>query len=158
MTLACVHQFFNRLTIICRPQNKEESFNLRHAQARNVIERIFGVIKKRWTVLVLAPQYDLDLQARLVAALIALHNFILDNDLEEHVDHNIVDPVPGAHVDPQELQATQGEIAVDRRTDADTETGWQLREGIAQAMWDDYVVLRDQRSLLEELQIEASVE
>ncbi|KAF7318617.1 DDE Tnp4 domain-containing protein [Mycena chlorophos] len=29
-----------------RPQTREELFNLRHAQARNVIERIFGVIKK----------------------------------------------------------------------------------------------------------------
>ena len=119
-----------------------------------MIEHIFGVIKKQWTVLVLAPQYDLDLQAQLFAALIALHNFILDNDPTEHIEHNIMDPIPEAHIDPEDLQATQGEISVGRRSDADSEQGWQLREGIAQAMWNDYVVVRELRSLMEELQIE----
>ena len=109
-----------------RPQSKEELFNLRHAQARNVIERIFGVIKKRWTVLVLAPQYDLKLQAQLVSALCALHNFILDNDPQEHVDPSILDPIPGAHINPVELQASQGEISADRRSSTDTNEGWQL--------------------------------
>ena len=31
-----------------RPKTKEELFNLRHASARNVIERIFGVLKCRF--------------------------------------------------------------------------------------------------------------
>ena len=35
-----------------RPQNKEELFNLRHSSLRNAIERIFGVIKKRFPILV----------------------------------------------------------------------------------------------------------
>lgn len=30
-----------------RPETKEELFNLRHASARNAIERGFGVMKKR---------------------------------------------------------------------------------------------------------------
>jgi hypothetical protein len=48
---------------ILRPRNKEELFNLRHAQARNVIEHIFGVIKKRWVILVLPSKFDMGLQA-----------------------------------------------------------------------------------------------
>jgi hypothetical protein len=44
------------LTGFVRPVNKEELFNLRHAQARNVIERIFEVLKKRWDILNQAPQ------------------------------------------------------------------------------------------------------
>jgi hypothetical protein len=63
-----------------RPANKEELFNLRHAQARNIIERIFGVLKKRWAILTRAPQYDMDTQARIPAGLVATHNFIMDND------------------------------------------------------------------------------
>jgi hypothetical protein len=34
-----------------RPWNKEELFNLHHASACNVIEQIFGVLKKCFTIL-----------------------------------------------------------------------------------------------------------
>ncbi|KAF9063940.1 hypothetical protein BDP27DRAFT_1173299, partial [Rhodocollybia butyracea] len=109
-----------------------------HAQACNVIERIFGVIKKCWVVLVLPPKYDMDLQARLPASLAALHNFILDHDPHEHIERDLIDPVPGAHLNPAELLAFQGELSTERQTDAESEEGWQLCEQIAQAMWTDY--------------------
>ena len=35
------------------PVNKEELFNLRHAQTRNVIECIFGVLKQHFRILVI---------------------------------------------------------------------------------------------------------
>lgn len=37
-------------SISYRPQNKEELFNLRHAQLRNAIERILGVVKCRFPI------------------------------------------------------------------------------------------------------------
>ncbi|KAH9154153.1 hypothetical protein AeRB84_003701 [Aphanomyces euteiches] len=40
-----------------RPQNKEELFNLRHAQLRNCIERIFGILKMRFPVLFHGVRY-----------------------------------------------------------------------------------------------------
>ncbi|KAJ3744534.1 hypothetical protein EV360DRAFT_13721, partial [Lentinula raphanica] len=109
-----------------------------HAQARNVIERIFGVIKKRWMILVLPPKYDMGLQAQIPASLAALHNFILDHDPTEHIPTDLYDPIPGAHLDPAELSATQGELSVTRRTETETNAGWRFREEIAQAMWNDY--------------------
>ena len=33
------------------PENAEELFNLRHASLRNVIERAFGVLKKRFPII-----------------------------------------------------------------------------------------------------------
>jgi hypothetical protein len=65
-----------------RLRNKEELFNLRHAGLRNVIERAFGVMKRQWRILVIPPEYDLDTQAHIPAALCAIHNFIqiLDPD------------------------------------------------------------------------------
>nr|KAJ0216867.1 hypothetical protein LSAT_V11C300107190 [Lactuca sativa] len=33
------------------PTNKEEYFNMKHSQARNVIERCFGLLKRRWAIL-----------------------------------------------------------------------------------------------------------
>jgi hypothetical protein len=124
---------------ILRPQNKEELFNLRHAQARNVIERIFGVIKKRWVILVLSSKFDMGLQARIPAALAALHNFILDKDpTQAHVNKDIYDPSPGEHLNSRELLQSQGTTADCRLTEEETEEGQQLRDSIAQAMWAQY--------------------
>ena len=51
-----ISSFLYRLNNWSRPQNKYELFNLRHAQARNIIERIFGVLKNRFQILRLACQ------------------------------------------------------------------------------------------------------
>ncbi|KAJ3819391.1 hypothetical protein F5880DRAFT_1616510 [Lentinula raphanica] len=93
------------------------------------------------------------LQAQIPASLAALHNFILDHDPTEHIPTDLYDPIPGAHLDPAELSATQGELSVTRRTETETNAGWRFREEIAQAMWDDYVVICEQRILAEELAI-----
>ncbi|CAN1774347.1 hypothetical protein LINPERHAP1_LOCUS12911, partial [Linum perenne] len=34
-----------------RPKGREENFNYIHSSLRNVIERCFGVLKKRWSIL-----------------------------------------------------------------------------------------------------------
>ena len=48
---------------MCRPQNHKELFNYRHAQLRNVIECIFGVVKRRFKVLVIAQEYSPETQS-----------------------------------------------------------------------------------------------
>jgi len=65
------------------PQNPKELFNLRHSQARNVVERIFGVVKRRFRMLRDPPAYDMDIQALIPPALAALHNFIRQYDPED---------------------------------------------------------------------------
>lgn len=45
-----------------RPADEKELFNLRHAQACNVVECIFGVVKQRWDILTHAPQFDMSIQ------------------------------------------------------------------------------------------------
>jgi hypothetical protein len=64
-----------------------------------VVERIFGVIKKRWDILTRAPQYDMSIQSRIPPALAALHNFIMKHDptdIEEYLaDPQLIDPNPG---------------------------------------------------------------
>jgi hypothetical protein len=68
------------------PVNKEELFNLRHAQARNVIERIFGVLKKHWDILNRPAQYSMAVQAQIPPGLAAVHNFIGDHD-DTDIEH-----------------------------------------------------------------------
>ena len=63
-----------------RPANARELFNLRHASARNVIERAFGIIKRRFRILLLPLEYAMEIQARILPALCALHNFIRLHD------------------------------------------------------------------------------
>lgn len=59
-----------------QPKTKEELFHLRHAQLRNVIEDIFGVLKTRFRILDTPPQYHFDIQRKLILVLCALHKFI----------------------------------------------------------------------------------
>ena len=51
---------------------KEELFNLRHASAHNIIERIFRVLKRCFRILHLAPKYNMDIQAQIPVLLAAL--------------------------------------------------------------------------------------
>ncbi|KAL6499894.1 hypothetical protein OROGR_027804 [Orobanche gracilis] len=57
------------------PENAKELFNLRHASLTNVIERIFGIFKSRFTVFKTAPLFPYKTQAELVLAS-GLHNFL----------------------------------------------------------------------------------
>ncbi|KAG9218342.1 hypothetical protein CCMSSC00406_0007287 [Pleurotus cornucopiae] len=65
------------------PRDYKELFNLRHAQARNVVERIFGVVKRRFRLINTAPEYSLKKQAKMVLALCVLHNFIRVHDPQD---------------------------------------------------------------------------
>ncbi|KAH9086350.1 hypothetical protein LEN26_020207 [Aphanomyces euteiches] len=67
-----------------RPQNSKELYNLRHAQLRNWIERIFGVLKKRFRILESPPEYPFSCQVDLVYSLCALHNLIMELENDSH--------------------------------------------------------------------------
>ena len=58
------------------PRNKEELFNRYHASLRSVIERTFGVWKKKWRILCDFPRYSINIQQRVVMATMGLQNFI----------------------------------------------------------------------------------
>ena len=74
-----------------RPQDCKELFNLPHAQAHNVIEQIFGVVKCRFHIMVAAPEYDLPTQTKLVPAICILHNFIQVHNPNDDVNITEVD-------------------------------------------------------------------
>jgi len=50
------------------PQDYKELYNLRHSQARNIIERIFGVAKKHFVILRETNEYYMLTQAKVVSA------------------------------------------------------------------------------------------
>jgi hypothetical protein len=120
--------------LLYRPKNKEELFNLRHASARNVIERIFGVLKRHFRILVHPPHYDMDVQARIPPALCAIHNFIRIHDPDELAEYaeDSVDEQPGTRI------SDQGELAHGPPNNQSRERASARRDQIAKAMWDSY--------------------
>lgn len=116
-----------------RPETKEELFNLRHAQLRNAIKRIFGVIKRKFKILLRAPEYSIKQQIQLVLGLTALHNFIAIRDRNSDIDFQDLEEfdtwVNWCPIPPPSYEA--------RATTAKTEMG-QLRDSIAEQMWADY--------------------
>ena len=48
-----------------------------------MIERIFGVLKCHFWILLLPPKYHINIQARIPAVLCAIHNFICIHDADD---------------------------------------------------------------------------
>ncbi|EEB88367.1 hypothetical protein MPER_13833 [Moniliophthora perniciosa FA553] len=122
-----------------RPVNKEELFNLRHAKARNVVEHIFGVLKKRWGVLTNPLRYNMDVQARVVLALIAIHNLILQYDPQEQQDTADVGDDDAVDLNPGYRTQDEGQLAETLVVpEAERTRAEAKRDRIAQEMWDSY--------------------
>ncbi|KAL0423177.1 UNVERIFIED_CONTAM: hypothetical protein Sradi_0852500 [Sesamum radiatum] len=83
------------------PQSPRELFNLRHASARNVIERTFGLLKTRWGILRSPSYYPIRFQNQIIVACCLLHNFVrmempddpfegeLPDEVDMSIDHEI---------------------------------------------------------------------
>jgi hypothetical protein len=113
-----------------RPMNADELFNLRHASARNVIERIFGVLKRRFRILVYPAEIHMDYQARIPAALAAIHNFIRMHDPDDLEDF--------AESEDLERGFVAGELAEGQTRPAEKRRSNARQDGIAAAMWAQY--------------------
>jgi hypothetical protein len=123
-----------------RPANPQELFNLRHAQMRNVIERIFGTLKKRFQILSTQMEYRIEDQVKLVYALTALHNFIRQRmHGKEDVFYEQADR-ERERILREEMESESGqddrEEARLGRAELDVNKRW--RDGIADAMWEQY--------------------
>jgi hypothetical protein len=113
-----------------RPRNYKELYNLRHSQARNVVERIFGVVKRRFRLMVAAPEYSLETQTKIVPALCVLHNFIRVYDSEENV---VLEELStwAPRRNPEDF-SRQG-VSAQEKARANTK-----RDDIAKEMWREY--------------------
>lgn len=94
------------------PSSPEEFFNMKHAAARNVIERCFGLLKMRWGILRSPSFYPIRIHNRIIIACCLLHNFIrremsfdpIEVDLGEYVETNIaVDEDFISTIDPTDV-------------------------------------------------------
>ena len=139
--------FFSMLNSQARPKDKYELFNLRHAQARNVIEQIFGVLKRRFRILLLAPEYNTEIQSRIPATLVALYNFIRTHDpqqLYSQLDDDNLDHSPGGFYAGDDSFILGGMEVVDE--DGSESEATRRRNRIADEMWIQYQQILQQRA------------
>ncbi|XP_048127282.1 putative nuclease HARBI1 [Rhodamnia argentea] len=109
-----------------RPRTAKEMFNRRHSSLRNVIERSFGALKNRFTILRRMPPFKVRKQAYIVIACCALHNYIRDQD---RMDRNF-----SRYGDPEyPCGPIQEEVADDISHEGATEIN-MLRKSIANKM------------------------
>jgi hypothetical protein len=113
------------------PQNREELFNLRHSSLRNVVERIFGVIKKRFPILVNMPSYDFLFQVDLFLCALMVHNFIrMEQEFEDEFDRWNTEDMEDEDIAEADVEVQGNAAQVGNLNE------W--RNGIAQQLWDDY--------------------
>jgi hypothetical protein len=114
-----------------RPQNAKELFNLRHSSARNVIERVFGILKKRFPILNLMSSYSMEKQVLIVRSCFMVHNFIkLHQDYEDRFDQWDNDD------NDQQDNEEDAEEEDNNNVNANGAAAW--RDSIAEAMWVQY--------------------
>jgi hypothetical protein len=122
-----------------RPRNAQELFNLRNAMLRNAVERIFGILKRRFPILEKGSEYPFAIQVNLVIALMALHNFIRRHSAENEITNwELLDSAS------QGKEGASDEEEEQIGPDADQEMS-DLRDQIAQDMWEEYLGRRRER-------------
>ncbi|XP_047961410.1 uncharacterized protein LOC125206165 [Salvia hispanica] len=132
------------------PQNPKELYNLRHATARNVIERAFGLFKKRWKILREVSFYDVKTHVKIINACAILHNLIrveepndpllaeVDAEIQTRVthqgdDHDEEEESRDYHNEMEETQHS------DRITTIQVTNEWtRFRDSLAEAMFLHY--------------------
>jgi hypothetical protein len=88
------------------------------------------VLKRKFKILKLAPEYSIDTQIDLILALTALFNFIRIEEGDENVDLEDSIEAEEEDIQPSNIQSFQGS---NRRGRMDI-----LRDRIAEDMWKDY--------------------
>ncbi|KAI7959523.1 hypothetical protein MJO28_003314 [Puccinia striiformis f. sp. tritici] len=118
-----------------KPQSYQELFNLRHASARNVIERIFGVIKHRFQVINAGCYYNISIQVKVIIVMAFIHNFIRVTDPTDIILSDEETTLP----DPRQPDTVEyGELHHRGITRCESTQAAKMRNGIAKKMWSDY--------------------
>ena len=99
---------------------------------RNVVECIFGVLKRCFRILLLPAEYNIAVQVQIPPALCLVHNVICTHDPDDISDF------PFNLDDTGDTIREVGLLASSIPTDEARIHSHQLREDIAAAMWSDY--------------------
>lgn len=116
-----------------RPKNYQELFNLRHSSARNVIERIFGVVKNRFAVFSRGCMYPIQFQVKVVVVMALIHNLIRKEEPNNMDGQNEADDQNNDEL----YTPSQSSLHSTGIRKQESSRASQLRDQIAQQMWSD---------------------
>ncbi|KAK5817483.1 hypothetical protein PVK06_022407 [Gossypium arboreum] len=112
------------------PENAKELFNLRHSSLRITIERVFGILKKRFRVLDAEPFWNFQTQVDIVLACCIIHNHIMGVDPSDLLNQGLFEEPDSDLIIPTLTEREEREEARE----------WSAkRDEIAQTMWVDYM-------------------
>lgn len=149
----CASVPLNKLICVASPQNHEELFNLRHAQARNVIERIFDACKRQFPILGQSCKYDLRTQNQIWIAFTAIFTFYQIHDHDSVYNNSATATLDNDNDNKLEV-GEQGDIDQEGQNNVEMLLGGQIgdeeraeerRDRIAMAMWESYQVELERR-------------
>ena len=129
-----------------RITSKKELYNYRHSSLRMVIEWSFGVLKARFPILNLMPNFKPIRQRYVVIVYCALHNFIRMNNRSDELfriigesdgEGSATNGEGSGDVGASTSSATQRHVV--EMSSASKRVMGQLRDNIINTMWDDYV-------------------
>ena len=112
------------------PKNKQELFNRCHASLRSVIERTFGVWKKKLRILSDFPRYDIAVQKRVVTATMGLHSFIR---ILNYFDEDFVEEMRHTNTSNEDSESDISDMETTNMADGDRMTN--IRDNIADMLW-----------------------
>ncbi|XP_040963950.1 uncharacterized protein [Gossypium hirsutum] len=112
------------------PENAKELFNLRHSSLRITVERVFGILKKRFRVLDAEPFWNFQTQVDIVLACCIIHNHIMGVDPSDLLNQGLYEE---SEFDSIIQTLTEREERQEARE-------WSAkRDKIAETMWTDYM-------------------
>ena len=121
------------------PQNARELFNMRHSKLRNVIERIYGVVKARYPILRDMPHgYDINTQCNIVLSSFLLHNFIRMNQNVEDVFDNGINQEDEGNINNANAANFMDDDLIPDGVNNEEAKVW--RQSIADEMWADWLI------------------
>ncbi|XP_026399966.1 protein ALP1-like [Papaver somniferum] len=120
------------------PRTAEELFNMKHCRARNVIERIFGLLKMRWTILRSPSWYPVNIHCRFIMACCLIHNLIRrEMPMDEFLEEDNYEDGPVNLVSPEESRMIEF---------VDSSYYWAVqRKELADQMWERWTARRRRR-------------
>ena len=117
------------------PKKRQDLFNNHYASLHNVIDRAFGVLKKRFPIIAEGSEthYPVDTISLIIIVCCILHNYLL-----------IVDPDDGL-VAKVDCELMENDPITDQEADSliedgDGNLGIMLRDTTATEMWANYVL------------------
>ena len=116
-----------------------------------MVERIFGVLKKRLAILVIPPHFAMDIQVRIPPGLAAIYNMIVQldpvavEDMNAELDEENGPPDPNHGVPP----CNDAHLASGPITAAEEHQAAEKWDRIAAQMWQDYQRIVQARQQLE---------